>query len=77
MVTAFILINVKDKKVQNIADDLKTIEDVQEVHLVAGEYDLVAVVKTESNEKLSTLLTDKIIHTQGVRHTKTLISLGD
>lgn len=75
MVTAFVLINVDDKKFQKLVDDMKSLDGVEEIHVVAGEYDMVAVVRVESNEALSRLLTDKIIHTEGVRHTKTLISL--
>jgi len=75
MVTAFVLINVEDKKVNAIVDELNKMDGVTEVHVVAGEYDMVAVVKVDSNEVLSKLLTDKILHTSGIRHTKTLISL--
>ena len=75
MVTAFVLINVEDSKVTDLIETLRDIEGVTEVHLVAGEYDMVAVVKADNNDDLSQMLTDKIIHTPGIKRTKTLISL--
>lgn len=75
MVTAFVLINVENKSYQKLVDQLNELDGVEEVHLVAGEYDMVAVVKVKSNEELSRLLTDNITHIPGIRHTKTLISL--
>lgn len=77
MVTAFVLINVEDQKLQDILGRLKEYSGVKEVHVVAGEYDMVAVVKVKSNAALASLLSDKIIHTPGVIRTKTLISLQE
>lgn len=75
MVSAFVLINVEDRKVTELLDKLNKIDGVKEVHLVAGEYDMVAMVKAEDNDELSKLLTDNIIHIPGIKRTKTLISL--
>jgi DNA-binding Lrp family transcriptional regulator len=75
MVTAFVLINVEDRHLMDIAERLKDYEGVAEVHVVAGEYDMVAVVRVDDNAILAKLLTDQIIHTPGIKRTKTLISL--
>lgn len=75
MVTAFVLVNVQDKKIKHIADTLLNLEGVVEVHVVAGEYDMVAVARVDDNRKLSELITEKIIHTDGICRTKTLFSL--
>lgn len=76
MVTAFVLINVEDMKLQDIREELLELSGVAEVHVVAGEYDMVALLRVEDNAELSKLLTDRIIHTSGVQRTKTLISLS-
>jgi DNA-binding Lrp family transcriptional regulator len=75
MVTAFVLINVEDRHLQEIAAGLKQYEGIDEVHVVAGEYDMLAVVRVEDNAALARLLTDNVMHTPGVQRTKTLISL--
>ena len=77
MVTAFVLINVEDQKLQDILTRIKAYEGIKEVHVVAGEYDMVAVARVDDNTKLASLLTDRLIHTPGVKRTKTLISLQD
>ncbi len=77
MVTAFVLINVEDRQLHEIAAALNQYVGVAEVHVVAGEYDMVAVVRVPDNKLLAKLLTDKIIHTPGVKRTKTLISLEE
>ena len=75
MVTAFVLINVEEKKLQAIADQLLEFPGVKEVHIVAGEYDMVAVLRVSDNTELSALITQRIIHAPGVAHTKTLFAL--
>ncbi|OPZ24447.1 MAG: leucine-responsive transcriptional regulator [Lentisphaerae bacterium ADurb.BinA184] len=75
MVTAFVLINVEDQMVNTSADALLRMPGVSEVHIVAGEYDIVAVVRVADNATLANLLTNEIIRTPGVHRTKTLISL--
>ena len=75
MVTAFVLINLQDKNIKKIADNLLKLPGIVEVHAVAGEYDMVAEIKVADNRTLSELITEHIVHAQGVLHTKTLFSL--
>ncbi len=76
MVTAFVLINVEDRHLTDITKRLKEYQGVAEVHVVAGEYDMVAIVRVEDNAVMANLLTNEIIHTPGIKRTKTLISLN-
>ena len=75
MVTAFVLIKIEDKNLPKISEKLLAYDGVKEVHVVAGEYDMIAVIRVEDNAALSALLTDHVIHTEGILSTKTLISL--
>ncbi|MBN2450079.1 MAG: Lrp/AsnC ligand binding domain-containing protein [Lentisphaeria bacterium] len=75
MVTAFVLIQVQDKKVRELAEQLLGFAGVTEVHVVAGEYDIVAVVRVADNHDLSDLITRRIVPAPGVGRTKTLFSL--
>ena len=75
MVTAFVLINIEDKEMRKIPDHLLELQGVKEVHVVAGIYDMVAVLRVSDNQQLSELITEKIIHAQGVARTKTLFAL--
>ncbi len=75
MVTAFVLIHVEEKQLRSIAESLLAFEGVEEVHVVAGEYDIVAVVRVGDNRSLSELITGRIVHAPGVARTKTLFAL--
>lgn len=74
MVNAFVLVNIAEKKVRQIANNLLEVNGVTEVYPVAGEYDFLVVVRVESNEKVAEII-EEILHHNGVRHTKTLFAL--
>ena len=75
MVTAFVLIHVEGTRLRDVADSLLAFPGVKEVHVVAGEYDIVAVLRVKENAQLSELITGQIIHVAGVERTKTLFAL--
>lgn len=76
MVTAIVLINVERMKLKDVVKELLDLDGVTEVHAVAGEYDLVAIVRVSDNEKLSEIVVDKMPHDiPGIIHTKTLFAL--
>lgn len=75
MVTAFILISVEDRRVHETVKALLRHHGVTEIHIVAGEYDMVAVVRVQDNETLAKLITSEIVHAPGVERTKTLFAL--
>jgi len=74
MVTALILINVDRNKVYEVAQGLLGIEGVSEVFSVAGQYDLVAVLRTTSNEQLADVVTSKLRTLPNILRTETLIA---
>lgn len=77
MITAFILINVNRPELKAVIDEILATEGVHEVYTVAGEYDLVAVVRSADNKQLSEIVADRLPHSvNGITHTKTLIALN-
>lgn len=75
--TAFILINIEGPRAAEIAERLRDLKGIAEVHLVAGEYDILAITRVPDNVALSNLITRNIVHTPGVLRTKTLISMEE
>jgi DNA-binding Lrp family transcriptional regulator len=76
MVTGIVLINVERHLLQEVIKDVLALDGVTEVYSVAGEYDLVAMVRVKDNAKLSEIVADKMPHhVKGIVHTKTLITL--
>ena len=74
MVSALILINIERDKINSVADALVGISGVSEVYSVAGQYDLVAVVRVSTNDELADVVTRQILRVAGITRSETLIS---
>jgi DNA-binding Lrp family transcriptional regulator len=74
MVMAVILINVCTGDTSRVAEELSVVPGVSEVYSVAGNYDLVAVLRVKDNEALAGLVTDRLRKVAGITRTETLIA---
>jgi DNA-binding Lrp family transcriptional regulator len=74
MVTAFVLISAKRNLIPETAQALSELEGVAEVYSVAGEFDLVAVIRVRTNEELADLVTGHLLKLKGIERTETLIA---
>ncbi len=72
-VTAIVLINIEKGKVKEVARELSKMDEVVEVHSVAGIYDLVVKVKVREYGALSDVITEKIQSINGIEKTMTLL----
>ena len=76
MVTGIVLVNVERAMLRQVIDSFMKIDGVTEVYAVAGEYDLVVIIRVKSNNELSEIVAGKMTRDiAGIIHTKTLISL--
>ncbi len=75
MVTAVALIHAKREMVDETAQQLVKLKGVTEVYSVAGEYDLVAIIRTTSNEDMADLITGSMLRLVGIESTTTLMAL--
>jgi len=76
MVTGIVLITVERHLLKEVIKEILNLDGVSEVYSVAGEYDLVAIVRVKDNTKLSEIVADKMPHhIKGITHTKTLVTL--
>ncbi len=74
MVTALVMMNVERGKVAEVAERLLKLDGVTEVFSVAGQYDLVAVLRTPDNETIADLVTSKLLSVPHIRRTETLMA---
>jgi len=74
MVTAVVLMNVNADWTGRVASELSKMPGVSEVYSVAGNYDLVAVLRAKDNESLADLVSETIRQVPGVVRTETLIA---
>ncbi len=72
MYAAIVLINTEIGTVPQVAEALAEMEEVHQVYSVAGEYDIVAIVRTRQFEDLSDIVSVRIAGIPGVARTQTL-----
>ena len=75
MVTAYVLINCDLGSEEFVISELKSLEDVVEVHGTFGAYDILAKVEAELVEKLRETITWKIRKIDKIRSTLTLMGI--
>ena len=75
MTTAYVLINCDLGSEGKLISELKSLEDVVEVHGTFGAYDILAKVEAELVEKLRETITWKIRKIEKIRSTLTLMGI--
>jgi len=73
MPVAFVFMNIDGGGEQEVLQQLRTIPNVTESHLVYGVYDLVARIEAETMDKLKEIVTWKVRRLDKVRSTLTTI----
>jgi DNA-binding Lrp family transcriptional regulator len=73
-VNAIVLINVERQKVNAVAQQIIDIDGVADVFSIAGRYDLAAILRTQSNERIAEIVTEAIREMEGITATETLIA---
>ncbi|MFW5822982.1 MAG: Lrp/AsnC family transcriptional regulator [Tangfeifania sp.] len=74
MITAVVLIQTKREEVNSVGEKLAEIDGVVEVYSVSGHYDLIAIMRLETNEKLAELMTEKLTGVKGITDTESMIA---
>lgn len=74
MVTAIVLISATPERVAGVGQELADVSGVDVAYSVAGDEDLVAIIRAADHEQLADLVTTKIAPLAGVTHTRTLIA---
>lgn len=75
-VSAYVLVNVEGAKTKNVLSKIKKIKGVKSANLIAGPYDLVALVQGKNQDEVGELVISKIRKTQGVTNTLTCFIVG-
>ncbi len=73
-VHAVVLIQCEIDEISEAAQAIAEIDGVSEVYSVAGEFDLIAIVRVAQHELLADVIPGGIAKVEGVERTETLIS---
>jgi DNA-binding Lrp family transcriptional regulator len=74
MVTAVVLIKAQTDMVSSLAERMADLDGVSEVFSVAGQYDLVALVRVKENDDLARVISDQVRKLPGIVSSETLIA---
>jgi DNA-binding Lrp family transcriptional regulator len=74
MATAIVLLKVDHRKVTGTAETLLDIPDVAEVYSISGRYDLMAVIKCASIDKIEAIITDQLLRIEGIVDSETMFA---
>ena len=74
MVSSIVLLRVAHGRINDVGEQLAAIDGISEVFSVAGRYDLVAILRVPDNEALAELVTEKMLHVEGIVDSETLIA---
>src|ERR1700752_3402855 len=74
VITAVVLINAAVDAIPEIAQQVSEIDGVTEVYSVAGDVDLVAMVRVRAHEDLADVIAGRVNKVPGILSTQTLIA---
>lgn len=74
MLNAVVMLKVDFARVNEIAQTLTALQEISEVYSVGGRYDLVAIIRVQTNEQLAAIVTEKMAKIQGITSSETMIA---
>ncbi|HEX4979296.1 MAG TPA: Lrp/AsnC ligand binding domain-containing protein [Acidimicrobiales bacterium] len=74
MLAAFVLIDAEPARLADLPSELADVDGVAEVYSVAGDCDIVAIVRVRRHEELADVVTRRIAALQGIVATRTMVA---
>jgi DNA-binding Lrp family transcriptional regulator len=74
MITAIVMVSVETDKIPEVAQQLAGLDGVSEVYSVAGDVDLVAIVRVREFDQIAEVIAGRLSKVPGVMHTDTHIA---
>ncbi len=72
--SAFVLMKVSVGKLPEVSKELLAIEEIKELYMVTGEFDLLAIIEAEKYEHLGEVIVEKIHKVKNIERTQTLMA---
>lgn len=74
MITAVVMIAVEADKIPEVAETIAGLDGVSEVYSVAGDADLIAIVRVKQFDRIADTIAGGLSKVPGVLHTDTHIA---
>jgi DNA-binding Lrp family transcriptional regulator len=74
MITAIVMITTESDKIPEVAEEIAGLDGVSEVYSVAGDVDLIAVVRVREFDSIAEIIAGRLSKVPGVLHTDTHVA---
>lgn len=74
MISAFVLVNARPDRIAALASELADVDGVAEVYSVAGDADIVAIIRVREHEQLAEVVTGSIATLDGIMSTRSMVA---
>jgi DNA-binding Lrp family transcriptional regulator len=74
VITAIVLLKIVSNLINEVAEQIISIEGVSEVYSIAGRFDLVVIIRVMDNEGLAEVVTSQMLKVKGIINSETLIA---
>jgi DNA-binding Lrp family transcriptional regulator len=74
VITAIVMVSVETDKIPEVAEQLANLDGVSEVYSVAGDVDLVAIVRVREFDRIAEVIAGRLSKVPGVVHTDTHVA---
>jgi DNA-binding Lrp family transcriptional regulator len=74
VITSIVLISVDANRIPEVAQEIADLDGVSEVYSVAGEVDLIAIVRVREFDQIAEVIAGRLSKVAGVLHTDTHVA---
>jgi DNA-binding Lrp family transcriptional regulator len=74
VITAIVMVSVETDKIPEVAQQLADLDGISEVYSVAGDVDLVVIVRVREFDQIEATIAGRLSKVPGVLHTDTHIA---
>jgi len=71
MIQAYVLINTKIGKTEEVAKLLKSMPEVKHLDVIMGPYDIISLLETDSHDSIANTVMHKMQTIDAINHTMT------
>jgi len=74
MITTIVMVSVESNRIPEVAQEIADLDGVSEVYSVAGDVDLIAIVRVREFDRIAEIIAGRLSKISGVLHTDTHVA---
>ena len=74
MITTIVMVTVESHRIPEVAQSIADLDGVSEVYSVAGDVDLIAIVRVREFDQIAEVIAGRLSKIDGVLHTDTHVA---